>query len=99
MIVQLAQAAEDDLEAIADYIARDSPARALTFIRELRAKCFDLAEGPERFPLVTRYSDRRVRRRLHGRYLILYRVEVEAVIVLRVMHGAMDYASVLSDDR
>jgi plasmid stabilization system protein ParE len=30
-------AAEQDLEDIADFIARDSPKRALTFVAELRA--------------------------------------------------------------
>ena len=29
--------AEQDLETIADYIANDNPARALSFVRELRA--------------------------------------------------------------
>lgn len=31
--------AEQDLEAIADYIAADNPTRALSFVRELRAQC------------------------------------------------------------
>ena len=31
------ETAEADLEAIADYIALDNPARALTFVTDLRA--------------------------------------------------------------
>ena len=30
--------AEQDLEAIADYIAADNPGRALSFVRELRTQ-------------------------------------------------------------
>lgn len=49
MIVHLSAEAEHDLETIGDYIARDNPARALSFLHELRAKCLGLAEMPERF--------------------------------------------------
>ena len=35
--------AEQDLEAIADYIAVDNPVRALSFVRELRAQCQRIA--------------------------------------------------------
>ncbi|MGD7268361.1 type II toxin-antitoxin system RelE/ParE family toxin, partial [Ralstonia pseudosolanacearum] len=31
--------AEQDLESIADYIAQDNPARAVTFVRDLREQC------------------------------------------------------------
>src|SRR4051812_30389480 len=108
MIVTLSAEAERDLEAIGDYIARDDPARALTFLQQLRAKCLGLADFPERFPpehraekwepvfrkndattkaqselgdsqftqlaLVPRYERHGVRHRVHGNYLIFYRV-------------------------
>ena len=38
--------AEQDLEAIGDYIARDNPARAVTFVRELRDHCQRIASHP-----------------------------------------------------
>lgn len=56
MIVHLSAEAEYDLEAIGDYIARDNPARALSFLEELRSKCLDLVDMPKRFPLVPRYE-------------------------------------------
>lgn len=36
-----------------------------------------------------------MRHRVHGNYLIFYRVETEAVVVLHILHGAMDYAGLL----
>lgn len=38
--------AEQDLEAISDYIARDNPARAISFVRELRDQCKRIASNP-----------------------------------------------------
>jgi plasmid stabilization system protein ParE len=95
MIVELADEAERDLEAIGDRIAGDNPLRAVTFIRELRARCTALTEFPERFPLVPRYEKHGVRHLVHGNYLIFYRAEAGKVVVLHILHGAMDYAEVL----
>ena len=95
MKVRLTAEAEADLERIADTIARDNPPRAVTFVQELRAACLGLAEFPERFPLVPHYADRGVRHRVHGNYLVFYRVEADGVTVLHVLHGATDYAVVV----
>ncbi|GLJ00331.1 MULTISPECIES: type II toxin-antitoxin system RelE/ParE family toxin [Sphingobium] len=95
MIVDFAAEAERDLESIADYIARDNPARALSFVRELRGKCLGLADMAERFPLVPRYESAGIRRRGHGNYLIFYRVEPDKVVIVHILHGAQDYASIL----
>ena len=51
-IVEITATAEADLEGIGDYIARDNPARAVTFIRELYQCCMDLAEMPLAWPIV-----------------------------------------------
>lgn len=95
MIVYLSAEAEQDLERIADYIALDNPARAVSFLQELRRKCLALADMPERFPLVPRYEASGVRRRGHGNYLIFYRVEPEKVVIVHVLHGAQDYSAIL----
>lgn len=95
MIVHLTAEAEFDLEAIGDFIARDNPARALSFLRELRGKCLDLADMPERFPVVPRYETTGVRRRVHGDYLIFYRVEPGRVVILHILHGAQNYTAIL----
>ena len=95
MIVELTIDAESDLEAIGDYISRDNPARAISFIGELRAACLGLAELPHRFPLLERYASLGVRRRAYGNYLIFYRVDADRIVVIHVLHGAQDYAAIL----
>ncbi len=94
----VADSAVADLERIGDAIARTSSARALEFIRELRHCCEGLADMPERFQLVPRYESLGVRRRVHGDYLIFYRLGAEAVEVIHVLHGAMDYERLLFPD-
>ncbi|WP_407647929.1 type II toxin-antitoxin system RelE/ParE family toxin [Cereibacter azotoformans] len=42
--------AEADLETIGDYIARDNPVRALSFLRELYQLCLDIADMPQAWP-------------------------------------------------
>ena len=88
MRVEFTDKARHDLLAIADYIAQFDPYRALTFTRELRHKCNGLAEFPERFPLTQRYASKGVRQRVHGNYLIFYRIESDKIIVLHIIHGA-----------
>lgn len=52
MIVHLSAEAEHDLETIGDYIARNNPARPISFLRALREQCLGLGDLPQRFPLV-----------------------------------------------
>lgn len=95
MIVLFSAEAESDLETLGDYIARDNPARAISFLGELRQQCRGLADFPDRFPLVPRYEAAGIRRCSHGNYLIFYRIETDKVIILHILHGAQDYGAIL----
>lgn len=95
MIVEITAAAEADLEAIGDYIARDNPVRAASFVRKLYQCCLDLTDMPEAWPVVPRYAALGIRRRVHGRYLIFYRLNPERITILHILNGAMDVDAVL----
>lgn len=95
MKVVLTDEALADLQSIARHIARDNPARARSFVRELVVQAKALGDLPERFPLVERHAASGVRRRVHGNYLIFYRVQARRVVVLHILHGARDYTAVL----
>ncbi len=84
-----------DLEAIGDWIANDNPVRALSFVQELRNSCLSIQEFPESHPLVPRYEDQNIRRKVHGNYLIFYCVRVDVVVVIHILHGAQDYDALL----
>jgi plasmid stabilization system protein ParE len=55
----------------------------------------ELGDMPRAFPLVPRYESFGMRPRVYGNYLIFYRTEAEGITVIHVLHGAMDYASIL----
>ncbi|MCW6511134.1 type II toxin-antitoxin system RelE/ParE family toxin [Lichenifustis flavocetrariae] len=95
MIVPLAAETETDLEAIGDFIAEVDPVRARKILQDLRACCLELAELAHAFPLVPRYQHYGLRRRVHGTHLIFYKIAGESVIVIHVLHGAMDYEPIL----
>lgn len=89
MIVRFVRQAEQDLEDIADVIARENPARALSFVKELRMKAAAI-------PVMQRYEHQGIRRRIHGSYAILYRVDGAALSILHILHTARDIDTILS---
>jgi toxin ParE1/3/4 len=93
--VRLSSEARQDLIAIGDYIARDNPSRARSFIGELTGECASLATMPLRHPLMPRYEAKGIRRRVHGNYQIFYRIDGNQIYVVRVLHGARDYEVLL----
>jgi len=46
----LSPRAQLDLEEIGDYIARNNPARAISFLDELKARCERILEMPTAYP-------------------------------------------------
>lgn len=95
MKVVFSREAARDLEQIGDYIAQDSPRRAISFVEELYAAALALASAPQAYPFVARYERIGIRRRVHGDYLILYQVDLDRVWVHRILHGARDYGWLL----
>ncbi|WP_433850423.1 type II toxin-antitoxin system RelE/ParE family toxin [Brucella pseudogrignonensis] len=64
----------------------------------MRNKCEALAQLAGSFPLAPRYECHGYRRRVHGNYLIFYRVDNDRVSIVRILHGAMNYAALLFEE-
>ena len=77
------------LKEIADYIAQDNPARARSFVQEIRQRANLLAQ----FPNLGRAGRVMGTRELvaHPNYIVVYRVRGEDVQVLTVMHTARKF--------
>ena len=88
--VNITPEAHFDLDIIAELIARDNLERALSFTYEIQEACYELADHPERFALLKGHETEKVRRRVFGNYLIVYRINDADVDVLRIVHGSME---------
>jgi plasmid stabilization system protein ParE len=93
--VVVSASAEADIRNIGDWIARDNPVRAASFVRELRDACETLADMPRAFPLVSHRAKPGIRRKSYRNYLIFYSIGKTRVEVLHVLHGARDYERIL----
>lgn len=89
MTLTLSPLAAQDIESIGDYIASDSPVRAVSFMEELYQQCQQIGETP------TLYRQRpelgnNIRCCPYGRYLIFFTAQQNSVRIQRVLHSARD---------
>jgi plasmid stabilization system protein ParE len=81
----------DDVDRLAEYIARDAPARAALFATRL----LQATDALEAFPLCGRpipeIGDPSCREILHGAYRVMYRVRGDQVWITGVVHGARNW--------
>lgn len=90
--------ADRDLEEIADYIARDNPVRAVSFIRELRTRCDRLTDQPLAFPLRPEFGEG-VHLLPYGRYLIFYTLRDDSIRIERVFCTAREILPICEHGR
>ena len=86
--------AQIDLREIADYIARDNPDRAESFIEELLAKMDAICEHPTGYRIRTECRPN-LRSSTHRGYHIIFRLSAGRVDIARVMHGSRDIPNLL----
>ena len=86
-----APSALEDIDSIAEYIARDSADRAALFAIRL----FEAVDRLEEFPLsgrvIPEMKDPSCREIICGIYRIMYRLEDNEVWITGVVHGARDW--------
>lgn len=79
-------AARQDLIDILQYIARDKPDAAVSWVEKIEAKCLLLASQPEMGELRSQLGSN-VRCNFVGRYVIFHRKHGDTVEILRVIPG------------
>lgn len=93
-MIEIKQSAIDDLREISDYIARDDPERAESYLAELLERIAWVGQNPHLYRV--RYDwhpELRIAR--HGRYQILFRVNDGMSVILRVAHSSRDLTALL----
>lgn len=79
--------AVEDLESIADYIARDSAHYARAVVAEVLAAARAASEFPRAARVVPEIGDERIRERFVYSYRVVYRIAEEAVLIIAIIHG------------
>ena len=86
-----AYAAEEDLEAAASYIHRDSPVYAASFIDRALDAGRSLDEFAERGRMVPELGDSSIREIFVYSYRLVYRIEDDRISILALIHGRRDF--------
>lgn len=90
MKVRFSDDASTDLDRIEDHVRLENPARAVTFARELASAAIAIGDVPELYPVLAMSTEENLRRKVCGRYLIVYRLRGSEVEIVRILHGARD---------
>ena len=80
-----------DVDAIAEYIARDSVDQAALFVARLLEATDRLAEFPQSGHVIPEISNPSCREISVPPYRVMYRTEVDQVWITGVVHGARDW--------
>jgi toxin ParE1/3/4 len=94
-------AALDDIEAIAEYIERDSPVYARAVVQKILATTRKLQRFPRAGRVVPEIGDDTIRELFVYSYRVIYRVREQTVLVAAVVHGKRElvpFAGRTTDD-
>jgi toxin ParE1/3/4 len=78
-----------DLQEIGDFISRDNPERARSFVLELLDHAHRLAVHPEAYPSRPELGQE-LRSCVHQRYVIFFSTNPGLVRIERIIHGSRD---------
>jgi plasmid stabilization system protein ParE len=87
-----ADGAVADLDAAADYISKDSPAYAASFVLQSLKAARSLGDLPERGRVVPEFKREDIREIFVFSYRLIYRIDELRVSVLAFIHGRRDFS-------
>jgi plasmid stabilization system protein ParE len=87
LLIDWSPQALEDLELIAEYIARDSDFYARAVVQALVEGARSLGSLPNRGRVVPEFNDPCIRERLIYSYRLIYRIEAERILIIAVIHG------------
>ena len=78
----------DDVDAIAEYIAKDSPFYAQSVVEQIQTVSRKLSALPHRGRIVPELKSNTYRERFIYSYRLIYRLAEPTVYIIAVIHGA-----------
>jgi toxin ParE1/3/4 len=79
-----------DLEALAEYIARDSAFYAVAFVQEIIEASRSLNMFSERGRIVPELDNLNIRELFIREYRLIYTIEKDRIVILGLIHGKRD---------
>ena len=86
---------ERDLQAIEQFLANDSPLRAVAFVDRLIRSVETIGSMPRLGRIVPEFERPDLHEVIFRGYRVVYLVEEEGTTILRVVHGARDLLSLI----
>ena len=77
----------DDVDAVAEYISRDSGAYARAVVTKIRDTARMLRRFPNAGRVVPELGDYTIRERFVYSYRLIYRIRDDRVLIVAVVHG------------
>lgn len=85
-----------DLQEIEDFIARDSALHAVTFVNRIIESAETLQHSPRLGRVVPEFGRPALRELLFRGYRVVYVLQDDSPIILRVVHGARDLTELVN---
>lgn len=79
--------ATEDIEAIAEFISRDSIFYARAIVSKMLSVSRTLTDFPHAGRVVPELGDENIRERFVYSYRLVYRIEQQQILVVAVVHG------------
>jgi len=86
--------ATEDLEAVAEYIARDSEYYARSVVTEILSASRNAGAFPLIGRIVPEIGDENTRERFIFSYRLIYRVESKRILIVAVIHGKRQFENI-----
>jgi plasmid stabilization system protein ParE len=88
-----------DLEALAEFVGRDSPSYAAAFVQEILQASHSLKEFSARGRIVPEMDDPRIRELFVRGYRLIYDMGGSQIIILGVIHGKRDLRGLWEEEQ
>jgi len=79
--------ATEDLESIAEYIARDSEFYARSVVSKILAVSRKISEQPLMGRIVSEIDEKEIRERFVYSYRLVYRIQNTTITIVAIIHG------------
>ena len=97
--VKWTNVAYNDLEEVADYIAKDSTYYASGFVREVRDAARSLAYFAKQGRIVPEFNNPSIRELFVRSYRMIYQVTEDTIYIIGFIHGARDLNTLWNQEK